>query len=140
FVATMLRLASQRDTVDVVDDQWGQPTWSLTLAHHLGQLGLGAMAGTARAGRTPWSRLARAVFPLAGLDPGRVRPTSSARFPRAAHRPAFSVLGHARWQLAGLPPLADWHGMLGQALTRPGFLALWEGITPRGPGARTNRG
>lgn len=147
FVATMLRLATQRDTVTVVDDQWGQPTWSLPLAQRLVQLGLLAMAGTAPAGiyhgtasgRTTWYRLARAVFALAGLDPGRVRPITSASFPRAAHRPAYSVMGHARWQLAGLPPLADWHGMLGQALTRPGFLALWEGIVPGGPGVRINR-
>jgi dTDP-4-dehydrorhamnose reductase len=134
FVSTMLRLAVQRDTVDVVEDQVGQPTWSLALAQRLVRLGQEATAGTAppgiyhgtATGRTSWYGLARAVFALTGLDPGRVQPTTSARFPRAARRPAYSVLSQDRWESAGLPPMPDWHAMLGQALTRPGFLQLWQ--------------
>jgi dTDP-4-dehydrorhamnose reductase len=116
FVATMLRLADQRDTVDVVDDQRGQPTWSYALATRLVELGCsgappGVYHGTA-SGETTWYGLARAVFAGAGLDPARVRPTTSARFPRPAARPAYSVLGHARWAAAGLPPLDAWEPML----------------------------
>jgi dTDP-4-dehydrorhamnose reductase len=121
FVATMLRLAGVRDTVDVVDDQRGQPTWSSALAERLVELGLrdGAPAGVyhgTASGETTWYGLARAVFAGAGLDPDRVRPTTGDRFPRPAKRPAYSVLGHDRWAAAGLKPLPDWRDMLAEAL------------------------
>lgn len=124
FVRTMLTLAQTRDTVDVVDDQRGQPTWSYALAQRLVELGQRALAGTAPAGvyhgtasgETTWYGLARAAYELAGLDPARVRPTTSESFVRPAPRPAYSVLGHGRWAAAGLPPLADWRAMLTEAL------------------------
>jgi dTDP-4-dehydrorhamnose reductase len=123
FVATMLRLADQRDTVDVVDDQRGQPTWSYALAERLVALGEAAGAppgvyhGTA-SGETTWYGLARAVFAGAGLDPDRVHPTSSDKFVRPARRPAYSVLGHDRWAAAGMAPMAGWRAMLDAALPR----------------------
>jgi dTDP-4-dehydrorhamnose reductase len=116
FVSTMLRLAGEREHLDVVDDQRGQPTWSYALAERLVALSLadapaGVYHGTA-SGETTWYGLARAVFELSGLDPDRIRPTTSDKYPRPAPRPAFSVLGHARWSLAGLPPMTDWKTML----------------------------
>jgi dTDP-4-dehydrorhamnose reductase len=132
FVATMLKLAAQRDTLDVVDDQQGQPTWSYALAEQLVALGRAALAGSAPAGsyhgtasgRTTWFGLARAAYELSGLDPERIRPTTSAAFVRPAVRPGYSVLGHDRWAAAGLAPLPDWREGLAEALGRPGFAAL----------------
>jgi len=134
FVTTLLRLAADRETIDVVDDQRGQPTWSYALAQRIealgrGALGRGALRGTApagiyhgtAAGSTTWCGLARAVFDEAGLDPGRIRPTTSDRFPRPARRPAYSVLGHERWPAAGLTPMTDWRSMLSEAFVRLGF-------------------
>jgi dTDP-4-dehydrorhamnose reductase len=129
FVATMLRLAAVRDTLDVVDDQHGQPTWSHDLARQLLALAdarhapAGIYHGTA-AGRTTWYGLAREAYRLAGLDPERIRPTTSAAFPRPAARPAWSVLGHDRWDAAGIAPLPDWRSSLAEALLRPAFRAL----------------
>jgi dTDP-4-dehydrorhamnose reductase len=132
FVATMLKLAATRESLDVVDDQLGQPTWSFALAQRLVALGQAALAGVAPAGvyhgtasgETTWYGLARAVFAGAGLDPDRVRPTTSARFVRPAPRPAYSVLGHARWAAARLAPMAPWQQQLTAALSRPGFAQL----------------
>ncbi|QMU72748.1 dTDP-4-dehydrorhamnose reductase [Streptacidiphilus sp. P02-A3a] len=132
FVATMLKLSAQRDTLDVVDDQRGQPTWSHDLARQLRDLGQAAVEGGAPAGiyhgtasgETTWFELARTVFELSGLDPERVRPTTSAAFVQAAKRPAYSVLGHDRWVEAGLKPLPHWRDSLAEALRRPGFAAL----------------
>ncbi|MEV1332518.1 dTDP-4-dehydrorhamnose reductase [Micromonospora costi] len=120
FVATMLRLAQHREHLDVVDDQHGQPTWSYALATRLVALADAALAGRAApgvyhgtcAGQTTWYGLARAAFVLNGLDPDRIRPTTSDRFPRPAPRPAYSVLGHSRWTAAGLPAMPDWHATL----------------------------
>ncbi|MFF5173560.1 dTDP-4-dehydrorhamnose reductase [Micromonospora sp. NPDC000089] len=134
FVATMLRLADQREHLDVVDDQQGQPTWSYALATQLVGLADAALAGRAPAGiyhgtcsgHTTWYGLARATFTLAGLDPDRVRPTTSDRFPRPAARPAYSVLGHDRWAAAGLPPLPDWRDTLSDAFDSAAPPAPWK--------------
>jgi dTDP-4-dehydrorhamnose reductase len=120
FVRTMLRLASERETLDVVDDQVGPPTWSLALAGQIVALArsgapAGVYHGTA-AGSTTWFGLARAVFAEAGLDPSRVRPTTSDKFVRPAPRPAYSVLGHDGWAGTGIAPLPDWRTMLHAAM------------------------
>ncbi|BCY11901.1 dTDP-4-dehydrorhamnose reductase [Actinoplanes sp. L3-i22] len=120
FVRTMLRLAADRNTLDVVDDQVGPPTWSYALATQLVALARsgaepGVYHGTA-AGSTSWFGLARAVFEEAGLDPSRVRPTTSDRFVRPARRPAYSVLGHDGWAGTGVAPLPDWRAMLTSAM------------------------
>ncbi|GAA2230674.1 MULTISPECIES: dTDP-4-dehydrorhamnose reductase [Kitasatospora] len=129
FVATMLSLAARQETVQVVDDQYGQPTWSYQLALRLAELGRsrsappGVYHGTA-SGRASWFELARAAFELAGLDPERVRPTDSAAFRRPAARPGYSVLGHARWSAAGLPPLPHWRDSLTEAMEQAAFGAF----------------
>ncbi|MQS36007.1 dTDP-4-dehydrorhamnose reductase [Streptomyces katsurahamanus] len=129
FVATMLELASRRATVDVVADQYGQPTWSAVLARQVAVLGRAALAGRApagvyhgtAAGRTTWYGLAREVYRLSGLDPERLRPVGSAAFPRPAVRPAYGVLGHAGWARAGVPCQPSWRDQLAAALETPRF-------------------
>lgn len=126
FVSTMLRLAGEREQLDVVDDQRGQPTWSYALAGQLLALADAALAGRAAprvyhgtaSGETTWYGLARTVFALRGLDPDRIRPTASAHYPRPAPRPAYSVLAHRRWAAAGLTTLPDWRDGLAQALAQ----------------------
>jgi dTDP-4-dehydrorhamnose reductase len=119
FVQAMIRLEQALDTVDVVDDQRGQPTWSADLARQVVRMvEAGAPAGVyhgTASGETTWYGLARAVFEELGADPDRVRPTTSDRFPRPAPRPAFSVLGHDAWHRAGLAPLPPWRASLAQA-------------------------
>ncbi|CAM5746047.1 putative dTDP-4-dehydrorhamnose reductase [Streptomyces afghaniensis 772] [Streptomyces afghaniensis] len=124
FVRTMIGLEARRDTVDVVDDQCGQPSWSADVAERIADLGvrLGPAAHgvfhATNSGEATWYELAREVFALVGADPDRVRPTSSAAFPRPAPRPAYSVLAHRRWQEIGLPLPRDWRSALHEALPR----------------------
>ncbi|MEI8080284.1 MAG: dTDP-4-dehydrorhamnose reductase [Actinomycetes bacterium] len=119
FVATMTALESRRDTIDVVDDQRGQPTWARDLADRIVlTVDSNAPAGIYHAtnsGATTWFGLARRVFELLGADPDRVKPTTTDRFPRPAPRPANSVLGHDRWAHAGLQPMRDWSAALDDA-------------------------
>ncbi|MFF4982756.1 dTDP-4-dehydrorhamnose reductase [Streptomyces sp. NPDC001046] len=129
FVRTMIRLEGVKDTLDVVDDQRGQPTWTVDLADRLVRLGLGALAGAAPAGiyhgtsggETTWFGLTREIFRLLGADPDRVRPTTSAAYVRPAPRPAYSVLGHDRWSAAGIEPIRHWREALHEAF--PALLA-----------------
>lgn len=112
FPRTMLKLAADRDTLDVVNDQHGQPTWTGDLAAQLVTLvDAGTPAGIfhgTNSGRASWFDLAQAVFVCAGLDPDRVKPTDSSAFTRPAPRPSFSVLGHHAWLDAGIEPMRDW--------------------------------
>jgi dTDP-4-dehydrorhamnose reductase/4-ketoreductase len=122
FVRTMIDLESRRDTLDVVHDQRGQPTWSADVAARLADLGphLGRGASgvfhATGSGEASWYELAREVFSGLGADPARVRPVGSEAFPRPAPRPAYSALAHGRWQELGLPPLRDWQSALRDAL------------------------
>ena len=135
FVRTMIRLEGTRDTVDVVDDQYGQPTWTCDLASQIMQLvQAGAPPGIYHAsssGATTWMGLARAVFGLLGADPCRVRPTSTQELGRPAPRPAYSVLGHAKWARTGLAPLPDWERSLRRAFPA---IACADGREPVGQG------
>lgn len=119
FAKTMLRLAAGHDTVSVVDDQLGQPTWTADLAAQIVMLlDANAPAGVyhaTNAGQTSWYHFARAVFEEAGLDPERVKPTDSSTFVRPAPRPSYSVLGHGTWGKVGLTPLRGWREALADA-------------------------
>jgi len=119
FVRTIAGLESEREVIDVVDDQRGQPTWSTHLAERVvACVDAGVPPGTYHAtssGETTWYGLARRVFELLGADPERVRPTTTDRFPRPAPRPAYSVLGHGRWADVGLAPLPHWAAALDEA-------------------------
>jgi dTDP-4-dehydrorhamnose reductase len=119
FVKTMLKLEQERDTVSVVDDQRGQPTYSRDLAEQIALMmerhpRAGTYHGT-NSGETTWYEFAREIFRLAGADPDRVQPTTSADFVRPAPRPNYSVLGHDRWAQAGIPEMRDWREALAAA-------------------------
>jgi dTDP-4-dehydrorhamnose reductase len=121
FVDTMLRLERERETVDVVADQVGSPTFVGDLAAALVALGRrddvpGGVLHYVNAGRASWYELACEVFRLAGADPDRVRPTDTASFPRPARRPAWSVLSTRAWTAAGLPAPRPWRDALAAAL------------------------
>jgi dTDP-4-dehydrorhamnose reductase len=114
FVKTMLRLAGERDTLTVVDDQHGCPTFTPDLAAAIKLLVVHRLPGVFHAtnqGATTWFAFARAIFAAAGLDAERVQPISTAELQpaRPAPRPAYSVLDNAALRLSDLPMLPDWH-------------------------------
>jgi dTDP-4-dehydrorhamnose reductase len=120
FVRTMIGRARAGASVQVVDDQRGQPTWTIDVAEQIVALILaGAEPGVYHAtssGETTWYGLAREIFRLIGADPGRVTPVTSAAYPRPAARPGCSVLGHGAWARAGLAPIGAWDDSLARAL------------------------
>jgi len=95
FVETILRLARERDSLRVVDDQVGKPTYTGHLAPELLELAASEEYGIhhrAGAGECSWFEFALEIVERAGLD-CRVEPCTTAEFPRPAPRPAYSVLG-----------------------------------------------
>lgn len=126
FVKTMARLSRERETLTVVADQVGSPTWASDLARGLlavarSDAAPGAYHGTNR-GQTSWHGFAQAVFEELGADPARVLPTDTAGFPRPAPRPAYSVLSTATWEAAGLPAWRGWREALAEAFRVEGDL------------------
>ncbi len=134
FVRTMARLAGARETLHVVDDQYGSPTWSADLAAGLVALGRRSdvAPGTLHAtsgGVTTWCGFARAVFEELGADPARVHGCTTEQFPRPAPRPAWSVLSPASWTASGLPALRPWREALAAAVRRhPDLLAAASAV------------
>jgi dTDP-4-dehydrorhamnose reductase len=120
FVRTMLRRARAGSPAHVVNDQRGQPTWTVDVAAQIFALiAAGAEPGIYHAtssGVTTWHGLAREIFRLAGADPDQVTPITSAAHPRPASRPGCSVLGHDAWARIGVAPIGDWAGALACAL------------------------
>lgn len=122
FVAVMRAKAAGDDTVDVVSDQVGTPTFAGDLAEALLEI-----AGTdairepvlhaSNGGAASRYEQARAVFELVGADADRVRPVGTDRHPRPAPRPAYSVLSQEKSTAAGLTPLRPWREALAAALT-----------------------
>jgi dTDP-4-dehydrorhamnose reductase len=110
FPATILRLATERDELKVVDDQIGCPTFTGHLASALVELSARRRAPigivhVAGGGTCSWYDFAREIVASAGLD-CRVRPCSTAEMPRPATRPSYSVLRSERGEEA--PVLPDW--------------------------------
>jgi dTDP-4-dehydrorhamnose reductase len=115
FVKTMVALGLQQDEVAVVDDQRGSPTYVGHLADATKAL-LDLPHGVyhvAAEGEATWADFAAAIFEEAGLD-CRVRRITTAEFPRAAERPAYSVLRSER----GAPKLPHWRDGLRACLER----------------------
>jgi dTDP-4-dehydrorhamnose reductase len=94
FPATILKLASTRPEISVVNDQRGSPTFTRDLAAALVELCRKAAQGIVHAtnqGNCTWFDFATEIVRDAGL-PTKVKPVTTAEFPRPARRPAYSVL------------------------------------------------
>jgi dTDP-4-dehydrorhamnose reductase len=124
FVKTIARLTRERDTLSVVDDQCGSPTWSADLAAGLLDLACSqARPGVYHCtggGEVTWFEFAREIVLELGQDPGKVHSTTTAAFPRPAPRPAYSVLSNRSWVDAGLTPLRGWREALAAAFADRG--------------------
>lgn len=106
FVKTMLRLASQREEIGVVDDQWGAPTFAADLARTIVSIGETLMSAKDRSmlsgvyhatgsGETTWCRFAQAIMAGSAERQGpscRVRAITTLEYPTRARRPTNSRL------------------------------------------------
>lgn len=122
FLRTILRLASERDQLRIVNDQIGMPTWSRmiadasaqALARHAGQQGIYHLAAPDSAS---WCDFASAIISSAcklGMiaKPPVVHPITSADYPTPARRPMNSMLDSSRLMKDFHLQLPDWHTQL----------------------------
>jgi dTDP-4-dehydrorhamnose reductase len=117
MVGTVLRLAAGPGPLRFVDDQHGSPSFTADLAGAVCVLATERLPGVfhvTNQGVTTWYEFAAAVLAAGGHDPSRVEPITTADLdpPRAAPRPANSVLENAAMRLSGMALLPDWHDAL----------------------------
>lgn len=131
FVKTMLRLAGERDSLEVVDDQIGSPTSALDIADALidvsrivardgveGRSGIYHLAGS---GETSWCGFARQIFAYSAARGGPSVPVTAIttdQFPTPAKRPANSRLDCSKLRDTFSPSLPDWHESLETVVAR----------------------
>lgn len=134
FIKTILRLALEKESLDVVADQWGAPTSAELLADVTALAVLswryGRMAPgiyhLASNGETNWHELA--CFSIAAakaqgwpfrLHPEQVRPISTEQFPRPARRPLNSRLSMEKLEQALQLRLPDWRAHVTRMVQDP---------------------
>jgi dTDP-4-dehydrorhamnose reductase len=133
FLFTMLRLARERDSISIVDDQIGAPTSSIELARATHAIVTGLLADRFGSleectgvyhmtcgGSTSWFRFAQAIFSRAeailGVKAPQLIPILSKDYPTPATRPANSVLSNAKLYARFGIKLADWELALDEVL------------------------
>ncbi len=119
MVKTVLRVAAEPGPLRFVDDQRGCPSFAADLASMARRLLVERRPGTfhvTNQGAVSWFEFVRDILEVAGLDPGRVVPISTAALdpPRPAPRPANSVLDNAALRLSGVPLLRDYREALSE--------------------------
>jgi dTDP-4-dehydrorhamnose reductase len=114
FPKTILHLAKERDTLRVVNDQHGSPTYTLDLAKKTKAILEASMPfgiyHTTNSGHCTWYELAKKVFELSKIKI-KVEPITSKEFPTPAKRPKYSILINTK-----LPPMRSWEEALKEYL------------------------
>jgi len=113
FPDTILKLASTRAQIDVVNDQLGSPTYAIDLARAIIQLcrkGAKGVVHVTNRGECTWFDFTQAIVSAAGLKT-IIRPTTTEKFPRPAQRPKYSVLSASGLDHYGVV-MPDWQDAL----------------------------
>lgn len=131
FLLTILRLASEREELRVVDDQFGAPTWCRSIAEATAQviaklspqgridsdraLVARGLYNLSAGGRVSWCGFAQAIVEATRARRGggpKVTPITTAEYPLPARRPANSVLSNEKFQRAFGLACPAWEGAL----------------------------
>ena len=116
FIKTMLKLGETHDTLRVVNDQIGTPTYTLDLSRLLVDMieteRYGYYHATNEGGYISWYDFARAIFKAAGMNVN-VLPVTTAEYGESkAKRPFNSRLDKSKLTDSGFQPLPDWQDAL----------------------------
>lgn len=114
FVKTMLNLGETEDEINVVNDQFGSPTYTYDLARLLVDMLESEKYGKYHAtneGVCTWYEFAKEIFRQAGLDM-KINPVSSNEFPSKAKRPYNSRMSKDKLEKNGFVRLPSWENAL----------------------------
>lgn len=116
FVKTMLRLMKERESISVVNDQFGSPTYAADLAEAIMHIVLysennGGIYHFSNQGVISWFDFAVAIKDLAGLQCG-VNAIDTSGYPTPAKRPAYSVMSKEKIKSTFHIELKDWKDSL----------------------------
>lgn len=119
FVKTMLRLMKEKESLNIVADQKGRPTYARDLAKATMQMVQAMHAGQsisgifhyANQGATTWFDFAAKIKAIAGLTCA-LHPVDSAAFPTPAKRPKYSVLDTQKIEVLLTSPIPNWEDAL----------------------------
>lgn len=122
FVSTILRLATERDTIRVVSDQIGSPTYAHDLALVIRDISEGRIAAEGlyhytNEGVVSWYEFARAIVNIAGLE-CKVEACTTAEYGAKAPRPAYSVLSKAKISSVLEDEIPQWQVSLERCIKR----------------------
>lgn len=119
FIKTMLRLGKTRDTITVVDDQVGLPTYTQDLARLVLDMILTDQYGVYHVSNTgeyiSWYDFAKEIFKQAGMKV-KIIPVGSDQYPAKAKRPTNSRLDMSKLEQSGFAPLPTWQDALSRYL------------------------
>jgi dTDP-4-dehydrorhamnose reductase len=119
FIKTMLSLGETHDTLTVVDDQIGTPTYTYDLARLLVDMlekeEYGKYHVTNEGGYISWCDFAKEIFRQAGMQVN-VIPVSSAEYPAKAKRPSNSRMEKKKLDEHGFERLPSWQDALSRYL------------------------
>ena len=121
FMNTMLRLASERDSISVVNDQIGTPTNAVDLAEVLAQIILTdnrqpttvnfGIYNFSNEGQCSWYDFAKKIFDINNINID-LKPIPTSAFPTPAKRPKFSTLNKAKIKKTFGISIKDWNQRL----------------------------
>ena len=122
FVKTMLRLMKERESINVVNDQVGAPTYAADLANSIMEIIAGGKweAGIyhySNLGKISWYDFAVAIKELSGLTCA-VNPIPSSSYPTPAKRPSFSLLDTSKIRNQFGIQIPEWKASLQQCLNQ----------------------
>lgn len=116
FIFTMQRLAKEHDTLTVVNDQFGRPTWTRTLAEFMTYLVMNSAPNgiyhLSNDNSCSWHEFAQEILKDADVI---VNPVNSKEFPQKATRPQYSVLDLSKSKDIGFE-ISTWQEALQQML------------------------
>lgn len=122
FIKTMLNLGKTRDSLTVVDDQIGSPTYTYDLARLLADMVETDKYGRYHAtneGLCSWYEFACEIFREAGIEV-KVSPVSSDMYPARAKRPMNSRMDKSKLREMGFDPMPPWQDALRRYLAAIG--------------------